>query len=91
MGGQKTLDESKNMMDEREEVKSVLVEFLQARGVNGSLAARAVKKATRLTTHLLSLLRMVYRIRYLTGFPIPPIVPWQPRFNIFCCSGWNSL
>lgn len=76
MGGQKTLQisrlELKNMMGEREEVKSMLVEFLQARGVNGSLAARAVKKATRLTAHLLSLLRMLYRIRYLTGFPFSP-------------------
>ncbi|KAG0610781.1 hypothetical protein M758_7G090900 [Ceratodon purpureus] len=56
-----------SMMSDQGEVKSMLVEFLQARGVNGSLATRAVNKATRLTAHLLSLLRMVYRIRYLTG------------------------
>jgi len=74
VGGQKTLEMSrldlKDMMGEREEVKSMLVEFLQARGVSGSLAARAVQKATRLTAHLLSLLPTVYRIRYLTGLLI---------------------
>ena len=63
------------MMSDQGEVKSMLVEFLQARGVNGSLATRAVNKATRLTAHLLSLLRMVYRIRYLTGFSNSPIRP----------------
>lgn len=80
MGGQNVLEvsrlELKSMMSERGEVKSMLVEFLQARGVNGSLAARAVNKATRLTSHLLSLLRMVYRIRYLTGFSISPLRPY---------------
>jgi len=79
VGGQKTLEMSrmdmKEMMGEREEVKSMLVEFLQARGVSGALAARAVKKAARLTAHLLSLLRMDYRIRYLTGFHIPSTKP----------------
>lgn len=66
--GQKALELSRlDMVDEREEVKILLIEFLQARDVNESLASRAEKKATRLTAHLLSLLRMVYRIRYLTG------------------------
>lgn len=66
--GQGVLDlDLKSMTDEREEVKTMLVEFLQARGVNGSLSVRAVKKSTRLTSHLLSLLRMVFRMRYLAG------------------------
>lgn len=76
MGGQKVLEISrldlKSMMGEREEVKSMLVEFLQARDVDGLLAARAANKATRLTAHLLSLLRTVYRIRYLTGLSTSP-------------------
>lgn len=70
VSGQKTWEmsnELKHMVGEREEAKSMLVDFLRARGVSGPLAARAVNKSTRLVTHLLSLLRTVYRTRYLTG------------------------
>jgi mTERF domain-containing protein len=55
------------MVGEREEAKAMLVDLLRARGVSGLLATRTVKKSTRLVIHLLSLLRMVYRNRYLTG------------------------
>lgn len=57
----------KEMVGEREEAKAMLVDLLRARGVSGPLATRTVKKSTRLVIHLLSLVRMVYQNRYLTG------------------------
>ncbi|KAG0559499.1 hypothetical protein M758_10G106000 [Ceratodon purpureus] len=70
VGGPKNWEMSndlKQMVGEREEAKAMLVDFLRARGVSGPLAARAVNKSSRLVNHLLSLLRIVYRNRYITG------------------------